>query len=519
MVCAGEQTKMRTRYGILDGEPLRVKTLPSDNILLQRIGSKKDRVAFEQLYTKHKRKAYSLAFNITGKQHLAEEAVQDAMLVVWQQADRFKPGNGRAWLLSVVAHKCLQLNQKKSRKEMALGADQDRVHDPKRISTEEHFSESEAAQRLKEMVAQLPASERSLLAMYYSGGLSQDHISKVTQTPQRTVSTQLKRILETLRLGMHKAGMAGAAVLLDSPSGLPNIPEGSLFELQEPPVALDTRIMQGVDSGSPPPSAPALGGKAQLLTYAFWGLGVVSMALLSVGLWSRDQKAAQAVNPNLPAKNEASLSQTNKASPWSLAAPQKRPFYYKWSFEAGPLENVFPVVKGTWKGWRPAKGNRPAARLAPNGIENAVGAILPVDLPDSKFRIRVMVEMYRLPKLVAGVSFCWVGPHRSVARYQLWNHALSLPLGSRVKIEALAHGSYIFNLANNHMTSLRKFQDDYPRRYLAMVAHNVAIQSIEIEELSDEQFPEAYRTPAALVSKVANDPDWTLEDNHRPSNP
>ena len=142
---------------------------------------------------------------ITGKQHLAEEAVQEAMLVVWLKAERFVPGNGRAWLLSVVAHKSRQLTQKKARKDVALGADQEQIHDRKDTATEEPYSTTEAVELLREMVKKMPASEQSLLAMYYIGGLSQDHISKLTHTPQRTVSTKLKRILEKLRTGMLQA--------------------------------------------------------------------------------------------------------------------------------------------------------------------------------------------------------------------------------------------------------------------------------------------------------------------------
>src|SRR5438067_1599883 len=52
----------------------------SDEALLEAIAARKDRDAYEQLFQRHQQAVFSLAHQITGSKHMAEEAAQEALL-------------------------------------------------------------------------------------------------------------------------------------------------------------------------------------------------------------------------------------------------------------------------------------------------------------------------------------------------------------------------------------------------------------------------------------------------------
>ena len=60
--------------------------------------------AFEVIYERHSRVAFSLAFRLLGDRPSAEDLVQDAFLAVWRGAASYSPSRGsvRNWLLSIL---------------------------------------------------------------------------------------------------------------------------------------------------------------------------------------------------------------------------------------------------------------------------------------------------------------------------------------------------------------------------------------------------------------------------------
>ena len=63
-----------------------------------------DADAFEVIYERHSRVAFSLAFRLLGDRPSAEDLVQDAFLAVWRSVDSYTPARGsvRNWLLSIL---------------------------------------------------------------------------------------------------------------------------------------------------------------------------------------------------------------------------------------------------------------------------------------------------------------------------------------------------------------------------------------------------------------------------------
>src|SRR5262245_48401759 len=80
-----------------------------DGALLDAVGRRRDRNAFELLFARCHGAAYGLALDITNNPTLAEEAVQEAMLRVWLTASSFRGESSvKAWIMRIVAGKALE---------------------------------------------------------------------------------------------------------------------------------------------------------------------------------------------------------------------------------------------------------------------------------------------------------------------------------------------------------------------------------------------------------------------------
>lgn len=95
------------------------RTLPVEYVrdlaLIQRIADQ-DEAALRELYASYGQRMYSYALRLTDQPQVAEDVVQDTLVVVWQSAGRFR-GEGRvlAWLLGIVHHTALKALRHRSR--------------------------------------------------------------------------------------------------------------------------------------------------------------------------------------------------------------------------------------------------------------------------------------------------------------------------------------------------------------------------------------------------------------------
>ncbi|MDQ2912274.1 MAG: sigma-70 family RNA polymerase sigma factor, partial [Chloroflexota bacterium] len=88
---------------------------PPDEVLLASLADR-DLSALATLYDRYGRLAYSLAYRILGESEGAEDVVQDAFLSAWRGAGSYRRdrGNPRAWLLSIVHHRAVDILRRKT---------------------------------------------------------------------------------------------------------------------------------------------------------------------------------------------------------------------------------------------------------------------------------------------------------------------------------------------------------------------------------------------------------------------
>jgi RNA polymerase sigma-70 factor (ECF subfamily) len=155
---------------------------------------------FEHLMLPHLDAAYNLARWLLRDEHAAEDAVQDACLRAYRALDRFRGGDGRAWLLTIVRNVCysqLRQNQRKPVVEPFV----DDAHG----STEDHAEANALLWRetksdlLRRALDQLPAEFREVIVLHELEGLAYREISHVTEVPIGTVMSRLARARQKLQ--------------------------------------------------------------------------------------------------------------------------------------------------------------------------------------------------------------------------------------------------------------------------------------------------------------------------------
>ncbi len=75
-----------------------------------------DQMAFNHLYERYGQRLYAYALRLTENPALAEDILQECMLIVWRKAATYRErGSVQAWLLGIVRHKCMQLFRQSGR--------------------------------------------------------------------------------------------------------------------------------------------------------------------------------------------------------------------------------------------------------------------------------------------------------------------------------------------------------------------------------------------------------------------
>lgn len=168
-----------------------------------------DEAALGELYDRHGRKAYSIAYAILRDPSDAEDAVAQAFVQLWQQGRRFDPARGGvgAWVNTVVRSRALDLYRATHRRqqahEAALGSADSWRWQP--ADQETAVGRRELSVAVSAALRTLPEEQRIPIELAYFQGMSQSEIATATDAPLGTVKTRMRAAMQKLRgaLGEH----------------------------------------------------------------------------------------------------------------------------------------------------------------------------------------------------------------------------------------------------------------------------------------------------------------------------
>jgi RNA polymerase sigma-70 factor, ECF subfamily len=169
---------------------------------------------FERVVMPHLGAGYNLARWLTRNDHDAQDVVQEAYLRALRSFDRYRGGDARAWMLTIVRNTCYTWLRQNRAAELAPGGDigDDGVAeipgDPA-TQPEVQFLRNVDGQLLRAALEALPAEFREAIVLRELEGLSYKEIADVADVPLGTVMSRLaraRRHLQQSLLGRMKEG-------------------------------------------------------------------------------------------------------------------------------------------------------------------------------------------------------------------------------------------------------------------------------------------------------------------------
>jgi RNA polymerase sigma-70 factor (ECF subfamily) len=219
---AGRRVEVQARYSEkaqLDSRD--PATLPSDTALsdteLMASVRTRNAGALQQLYDRHFRRAYAVAFRMLGEAGAAEDCVHDQFLKLWQKPDLYDARRGVFiyWFLTTVHNNASNYLRRQGRtrplgnplNEEEPGLTPEPAdRDAGQSSVEDLADQAEAQQVVRAALAELTSQQRAVLELAYFGGMSQSEIAQYLQEPLGTVKTRIRTGMIKLRAALETRG-------------------------------------------------------------------------------------------------------------------------------------------------------------------------------------------------------------------------------------------------------------------------------------------------------------------------
>jgi len=132
------------------------------------------------------------AESIIGDADSAADAVQEAVITLWEQRATMKSVDMEKLSLTVVKRRCIDL-LRKQKPTVPIDTESLMLAEPPQDDTEERY------RLARDLVDQLPQRQRDTILMKYEDGLSMEEIEKATGMSSTHVYATLSRAYKSLR--------------------------------------------------------------------------------------------------------------------------------------------------------------------------------------------------------------------------------------------------------------------------------------------------------------------------------
>jgi len=176
--------------------------------------AQRDAKAFRALYDATSPKLFGFALRVLGKRELAEEALQDGFVAIWNGAGSYQAhlAAPMTWLTTIVRNKSLDTLRRHG--STARIDDQpfdaaimDALHDP-RATPIDALLISRDAQALAFCLATLEGLHRQVIGLAFFHDLSYSEVALQMSIPIGTVKTWIRRSLDRLKTCLAKGDRA-----------------------------------------------------------------------------------------------------------------------------------------------------------------------------------------------------------------------------------------------------------------------------------------------------------------------
>ncbi len=164
-----------------------------------------DETAFTTLVKKYRKHVHTLAWHKIGDFHIAEDITQETFLQVYKDLATLKePDRFPGWLYVVTNHRCIAWFRKhRLHVRLVEGinmAMKGEAAYSRYVADEQAKTAAEAQQEVvKQLLAKLQESERTVMTLYYFGEMTCEEISRFLGVSANTIKSRLSRARQRLR--------------------------------------------------------------------------------------------------------------------------------------------------------------------------------------------------------------------------------------------------------------------------------------------------------------------------------
>lgn len=164
-----------------------------------------DAAAFEQVYDLYKRPLFATALRYLKDQKLAEDALQEVFVKLWQNRQAVDERQSlRNFLFVCMKNHVLNvIRTEQARIKAALLANQNKEHCSHQTESEIALSDLRAC--LDTSLSTLPARKKRIVQLSIIEGYSNQEISATLQISEHTVRSQLSQAKKVIRLFLERA--------------------------------------------------------------------------------------------------------------------------------------------------------------------------------------------------------------------------------------------------------------------------------------------------------------------------
>ena len=358
----------------------------NDAALIQRV-LEGDDTAFSVLVRKYQKPVHALAWRKIGDFHIAEDITQETFLKAYQRLSTLKePQSFASWLYVIAANHCSTWLRKKrlwtqSLENTSSVALERTTYSGYLIAENERVTMETQREVVKKLLAKLQESDRTVITLYYFGGMSYEEISKFLGVSVGTIKTRVYRARQRLKKEepMIREALGNFQIT-------PNLTANIMQEI--------SRLKPAVPPGSKPlvPWAIAVSTLAVVLLmlgvgnqhfsrfqkpYSFDAASEMTVELIEapvvLNLESKPDVRTQLGNANTPSKSDTANQQPNEVSALVAEAQSEETAkdYSQWELPKAAKARL-------------GKGSINTIQFSPDGTRLAVGTNIGVWLYDAK---------------------------------------------------------------------------------------------------------------------------------------
>lgn len=170
-----------------------------DSLLLKQI-SEGNKQSFERLYNLLAPKLMALLTLMLRDRHLAEDVLQETMVIAWHQSHTFDENKASAttWIYTIARHKALDRLRQKHRYDDVL-LDHSHLSDSDFEPSDFDYQSGLMTDRLKKCFDEIGQEAAACIKLAYFRGFTHREIARIKENSVNTVKSLIRRGLAKLR--------------------------------------------------------------------------------------------------------------------------------------------------------------------------------------------------------------------------------------------------------------------------------------------------------------------------------